>query len=124
MPAYHALPSWLKRRGYTTPATKTDTPFAQGHGEPPDRSFFSWLQDHPYNATEFNIFMGVHRTGIKTWMDQPEIHDSLSKANRMGSIEDGVVFVDVGGGLGQQCKVRRISSRFSDLFGVANYCRP
>ncbi|KAF2194084.1 S-adenosyl-L-methionine-dependent methyltransferase [Zopfia rhizophila CBS 207.26] len=115
MPAYHALPSWLNRRGYKTPTAKTDTPFAQGHGASPDQSFFSWLQVHPYNATEFNIFMGVHRTGMKTWLDQGKIHGSLCKAHEAGGDENGAMFVDVGGGIGQQCKALR--ARYPELKG-------
>ncbi|OCL08854.1 S-adenosyl-L-methionine-dependent methyltransferase [Glonium stellatum] len=115
MPAYHALPSWLKRREYKTPTAKNDTPFAQGHGALPETTFFSWLEQHPYNATEFNIFMGVHRTGVKTWLDHDEICHALHNTHEAEVKENEVAFVDVGGGIGQQCKALR--AKYPELKG-------
>lgn len=106
MPSYLALPSCLKRKGYKTPTEKTDTPFAQGHGAPPEQSFFSWLQSHPYNATEFHIFMSAHRTGVRTWLDKADLIATIAIAHDESGDENAAVFVDVGGGLGQQCEVR------------------
>jgi hypothetical protein len=143
MLAWHALPSWLKRHEYKSPTSSADTPFAQGQGAPPDQTFFAWLKERPWNANEFNLFMGVHRTGVETWLDRSEVLDLLfgdlgiherngaastkpsvqngtnlakaSNANGMASngmnsstgvdYPEQMVFVDVGGGIGQQCMV-------------------
>jgi hypothetical protein len=113
MPAWHALPSWLNRRDYKSPTATTNTPFSQGHGAPPEQSFFSWLKEHPWNANEFNLFMNVHRTGVKTWLDLREVVElfqwdlAMLYANFSPKNDPAkqYVFVDVGGGIGQQCKV-------------------
>ncbi|KAI9697134.1 MAG: hypothetical protein M1820_007950 [Bogoriella megaspora] len=102
--AYLALPSWLKRRGYTTPTEMTDAPFAQGHGAPPEQSFFAWLQAHPSMAMEFNIFMGAHRVGARTWLDKSELVALINEAHDASKDQDRAFFVDVGGGIGQQCE--------------------
>ncbi|KAF2278705.1 S-adenosyl-L-methionine-dependent methyltransferase [Westerdykella ornata] len=98
MPAWHALPSWLRRRGYTVPIMTTDTPFAQGHGVEPQQSFYDWLQERPWNANEFNLFMRVHRLGVQSWMD----------------LEERYAFVDVGGGIGLQSKA--LVQRYPNTF--------
>lgn len=49
--------------------------------------------------------MGVHRTGAQTWLDNPQIFLLLQNTENIPSDDDRVVFVDIGGGLGQQCKV-------------------
>ncbi|KAF2872423.1 S-adenosyl-L-methionine-dependent methyltransferase [Massariosphaeria phaeospora] len=119
MPGWHTLPSWLKRRGYKTPITKEDTPFAQGHGASPDQSFFGWLKEHPANAKEFNLFMGVHRTGEKTWLDQKELGDALlshgQDAPTNGNKDGNVAFVDIGGGIGHQCLA--LKEKYPELAG-------
>jgi hypothetical protein len=136
MPAWHALPSWLKRHNYTSPAVSTDTSFAQGQRAPPTKSFFAWLKERPWNSNEFHLFMNVHRTGVRTWLDAPEvlklIAEEVEKREAVDievgsprSASEGsdsevreVAFVDVGGGGGQQCMVCR-KSRDCSLIGVS-----
>lgn len=113
MPAWHALPSWLKRHGYKSPTISTDTSFSQGHRIPADKTFFQFLKENPWNANEFNLFMKVHRSWRETWLDRPEVRNIFPQgpSNQRHYYEENnieryqYVFVDVGGGIGQQCRV-------------------
>ncbi|KAI2466453.1 S-adenosyl-L-methionine-dependent methyltransferase [Annulohypoxylon bovei var. microspora] len=105
------LPAFLRRHAYNPPEDKSDTAFAQGNRVSPEEvTFFDWLKNRPENAKDFNIFMTSHRTGVKTWLDEPkvinEITDAFEKvtARKEGGKERGVSFVDIGGGIGHQCK--------------------
>ncbi|KAI1418395.1 S-adenosyl-L-methionine-dependent methyltransferase [Hypoxylon sp. FL1857] len=116
------LPAFLKRHAYNPPEDKSDTAFAQGNRVAPDEpTFFDWLKNRPENARSFNVFMTSHRTGVKTWLDRPEvikeITDAFKKvtAGKEGGEEKGVLFVDIGGGIGHQCKA--FKKRVPDLKG-------
>ncbi|KAI1394294.1 S-adenosyl-L-methionine-dependent methyltransferase [Hypoxylon trugodes] len=103
------LPAFLRRHGYNPPDTKSDTAFALGNRvSPEEATFFDWLKTRPENAKEFNVFMGSHRTGVKTWLDRPEviteITDAFKKVTAGKDERKGVSFVDIGGGIGHQCK--------------------
>lgn len=110
--AFLTLPAFLRRHNYNPPEDKSDTSFAQGNRVAPDEvTFFQWLKNRPENARDFNIFMTSHRTGVKTWFEQPkiikEIADAFEKvtSGKEGGKAKGVSFVDIGGGIGHQCKV-------------------
>ncbi|KAI1205172.1 S-adenosyl-L-methionine-dependent methyltransferase [Annulohypoxylon truncatum] len=105
------LPAFLRRHNYNPPEDKSDTAFAQGNRVTPDEvTFFQWLKNRPENAKTFNIFMTSHRPGAKTPFDNPEvikkITDAFEKvtARREGGKAKGVSLVDIGGGIGHQCK--------------------
>ncbi|KAI2625672.1 S-adenosyl-L-methionine-dependent methyltransferase [Hypoxylon sp. NC1633] len=105
------LPAFLRRHEYKPPNSKDDTAFAQGnHVSPEEKTFFDWLKTRPENAKHFNIFMGSHRTGVQTWLDRPIVIDEITDAfkkvteGKEGGEEKGVSFVDIGGGIGHQCK--------------------
>ncbi|KAL7623125.1 hypothetical protein AAE478_006806 [Parahypoxylon ruwenzoriense] len=108
--AFVALPAFLQRHAYHPPSTKTDTAFALGNGLSPETTIFEWLKTRPENARSFNVFMGAHRTGVRSWLDGPEviseITDAFKKvtAGKTEGQEKGVSFVDIGGGIGHQCK--------------------
>ncbi|KAI0197695.1 S-adenosyl-L-methionine-dependent methyltransferase [Astrocystis sublimbata] len=118
IPAYLALPGFLRANKYQLPPSNTDTPFARGHkveAEAPPTTFFKWLETHPANAQYFHEFMNVHRTGVRTWMDDEVIFDKIGKVLYGNDHPGADLFVDVGGGLGQQCKL--LKSRYPDLQG-------
>ncbi|KAI1370511.1 S-adenosyl-L-methionine-dependent methyltransferase [Hypoxylon crocopeplum] len=105
------LPAFLRRHAYNPPTTKDDTAFAQGnHVSPEEKTFFDWLKTRPDNARDFNVFMGSHRTGVRTWLDRTEVINEITDAfkkvttGKEGGEETGVSFVDIGGGIGHQCK--------------------
>ncbi|OTA70017.1 S-adenosyl-L-methionine-dependent methyltransferase [Hypoxylon sp. EC38] len=116
------LPDFLRRHGYKAPEDKSDTAFAQGNRVTPEEpTVFDWLKTRPENARNFNVFMTSHRTGTKTWLDRPEvikeITDAFKKvtAGKEGGEQKGVSFVDIGGGIGHQCKA--FKSQVPDLKG-------
>ncbi|KAG4223545.1 hypothetical protein PC116_g27989 [Phytophthora cactorum] len=107
------LPAFLRLHAYKPPYTKSDTAFALGNRvSPEEATFFDWLKSRPENARHFNVFMGSHRTGTKTWLDRQDVIDEITSAlkkvtaGKQGGEEKGVSFVDVGGGIGHQCKKR------------------
>lgn len=106
-----ALPAFLRQHAYNPPDTKSETAFALANRvRPEEATFFDWLKTRPENALHFNTFMTSHRTGTRTWLDRPEvineITDALDKVTA-GKDGEGVSFVDIGGGIGHQCKVIR-----------------
>ncbi|KAI0106537.1 S-adenosyl-L-methionine-dependent methyltransferase [Hypoxylon sp. NC0597] len=116
------LPDFLRRHDYKAPEDKSDTAFAQGNRVTPEEpTFFDWLKTRPENARNFNVFMTSHRMDVKTWLDRPElikeITDAFKKvtAGKEGGEEKGVSFVDIGGGIGHQCKA--FKKRVPDLKG-------
>ncbi|KAI1778631.1 S-adenosyl-L-methionine-dependent methyltransferase [Hypoxylon cercidicola] len=103
------LPAFLRRHNYHPPETEDDTAFAQANRvSAEEKTFFDWLKTRPENARDFNLFMGTHRTGVRTWLDRPdvveEIKSSFEKVTAGKGGEKGVSFVDIGGGIGHQCK--------------------
>ncbi|KAI1466156.1 S-adenosyl-L-methionine-dependent methyltransferase [Daldinia caldariorum] len=117
------LPAFLRVHAYKPPDAKNDTAFALGNRvSPEEATFFDWLKTRPENARHFNIFMGSHRTGTRTWLDRPEVINEISgalkkvTAGKEGGEEKGVSFVDIGGGIGHQCKA--FKKRAPDLKGT------
>ncbi|KAI1643535.1 S-adenosyl-L-methionine-dependent methyltransferase [Daldinia loculata] len=105
------LPAFLRLHAYNPPDAKSETAFALGNRvSPEEATFFDWLKTRPENARNFNVFMGSHRTGVRTWLDRPEIINEITDAfkkvtaRKEGGEEKGVSFVDIGGGIGHQCK--------------------
>ncbi|KAI1174692.1 S-adenosyl-L-methionine-dependent methyltransferase [Nemania sp. FL0916] len=114
LPAYVALPEFLRKNRYQLPVSKTDTSFALGHGSDPT-TFFDWLQTHPMNARYFHEFMAVHRTGDHTWLDDKKAAATVIDHFQKQDSSDAILFVDIGGGLGHQCKL--LQSRYPQLQG-------
>ncbi|KAI0903949.1 S-adenosyl-L-methionine-dependent methyltransferase [Ustulina deusta] len=114
LPAYLALPEFLRAKNYQVPISNTDTPFVRGHRAEPT-TFFNWLQFHPANAGYFHEFMNVHRTGVRTWLDDKTATGMVIDVLREKDHPEAILFVDVGGGMGQQCKL--LKSRYPDLLG-------
>ncbi|KAH7309201.1 hypothetical protein B0I35DRAFT_482927 [Stachybotrys elegans] len=119
MPAYLALPQYLRDHNYQLPLDKADTPLALGHGLAPGETFFDFVRSNPKNAAYFNKFMKVHRTGVQTWLDKPEIMNKILQNSIRGNLASHdvpkFIFVDVGGGMGQQCKA--LLARYPTLSG-------
>lgn len=113
LPAYLALPHFLRAHRYQPSATITDTAFALGH-RADAVTFFDWLQSNPVNAQYFHEFMSIHRTGVRTWSDEKDAAVAILEVLREQDHPEANLFVDVGGGMGQQCKVS--CTKFHGLF--------
>jgi hypothetical protein len=70
---------------------------------------------HTENLQTFMLWMGAHRLREKEWLDVFPFRDVIHSDYDAG---DTPVFVDVGGGIGHQCKVR-----YSENFDPANGSR-
>ncbi|KAI2606353.1 S-adenosyl-L-methionine-dependent methyltransferase [Hypoxylon fragiforme] len=108
-----AIPEYLRRHAFNPPEAHEDTPFGIGNREGSEEpTFYEWLAKRPQNARDFNVYMEYHRTGVRTWLDRPEIiseiKDALEKITEGKKGEEkSVAFVDIGGGIGHQCKALR-----------------
>jgi len=112
IPAYLALPEFLRLNKYRPSTSRLETAFTLGHNVTEPTTFFDWLKHHPKNSQYFHDFMGAHRTGVRTWLDEKAATDLVDVLRAAQDRSGAVFFVDVGGGLGQQCKVS-----YHDHFG-------
>ncbi|KAI5917917.1 S-adenosyl-L-methionine-dependent methyltransferase [Camillea tinctor] len=130
VPAYAALPAFLRQHNYRPLGSNgddTDTAFALGQGVAGERiTFFDWLHTRPENARSFNVFMSTHRTVTCNWLERTDVMEAVVEAyvkigaRELGEKEEGnkserVMFVDVGGGVGQQCNV--LKKQWPNLMG-------
>lgn len=90
LPAFNALNYSLSHPG------DTRTAFEIGHNSPTD--FYTWLETHPVQGAAFHRFMEAQFASLPTWLDVVDF--SAEFANSTTS--ESPVFVDVGGGNGQQ----------------------
>ncbi|KAI1387563.1 putative O-methyltransferase [Hypoxylon trugodes] len=98
-PSFRHLPEYLKSINYTLPTQLTDGPFQAAHKT--QLPFFAWLDQNPPYLEKFNNYMGAYRAGKPSWVDPGfyPVNERLAEGFD-GSAGDGVLLVDVGGGLG------------------------
>ena len=95
-----ALPGYLRRHNYRSPSNITDTAFTDANPSAPH--IFEWMGKNTENLRTFMLWMGAHRLRDKEWLDVFPFHDVVCSGFETGNTP---VFVDVGGGIGHQCKV-------------------
>lgn len=91
LPSTYSLNSFLKR------PRSGRTAFQEGHKT--DDDLYTWLASRPMHQKSFHRFMEFQFASLPTWLDGIDFERELGKD--LG--ENGVAFVDVGGGAGQQC---------------------
>ncbi|KAI0599795.1 S-adenosyl-L-methionine-dependent methyltransferase [Biscogniauxia sp. FL1348] len=96
MPCLQETPKFLADTQYANPSDVLHSPFQLAHKT--DKPSYVWAMEQPELMADFNLWMTEQHQGQKTWLD---VFDFVGHVN--GSSVDTVVFVDVGGGLGQQC---------------------
>ncbi|KAI1208147.1 putative O-methyltransferase [Annulohypoxylon truncatum] len=98
-PSFRGLPEYLKKIKYALPTMLTDGPFQAAHKT--ELPFFAWLDQNPPYLEAFNSYMAAYRAGKPSWVDPGfyPISERLIEGFDAGS-GDGVILVDVGGGLG------------------------
>ncbi|PWY91774.1 S-adenosyl-L-methionine-dependent methyltransferase [Aspergillus sclerotioniger CBS 115572] len=107
-PSIQELLAWLKENGYPDIQDNVKTPFQRVmHTELPA---FLWLQQQPENLAFFNKHMKANRFGMPTFLD---VFPTLEKTTGLSA--DRALFVDVGGGFGQQ--VISFRDKYSQLEG-------
>ena len=72
---------------------------------------FTWIVKHPINFSSFNKWMTASREGQKIWLDVFPFEQELCRDLN----PDTPLFVDIGGGIGTQC--RNLRTRFPDIKG-------
>ncbi|KAM3552003.1 hypothetical protein MY1884_007425 [Beauveria asiatica] len=105
LPAFAALNTVL-----SSPSEKLNA-FEVGQHSTVD--FYTWLETHPTQQGAFHRFMEAQFATLPTWLDAVDFASELGGAD-LGSAEH-VVFVDVGGGNGQQ--IAALKEKFPGLKG-------
>lgn len=62
--------------------------------------FYGWLDSHPVEKSAFHHFMEDQFSGLPSWLDAVDFEYEFG----VGLRNRDVAFVDVGGGIGQQCE--------------------
>ncbi|PYH30554.1 O-methyltransferase [Aspergillus neoniger CBS 115656] len=94
-PSIQDLPAFLKENGYPDIQDNVKTPFQRVMNT--ELPAFLWLQEHPENLAFFNEHMQANRFGMPTFLDVFPAPDKASETSA-----DRALFVDIGGGFGQQ----------------------
>ncbi|KAI1824032.1 S-adenosyl-L-methionine-dependent methyltransferase [Xylaria intraflava] len=101
VPAYNALPGFLRETGYADLADGANSPWFTGHQtkDPP----FEWLPKHPELLDGFMGWMSSHHDGLPTIFDEIDFAKEIAQ----GADPSTPVFVDMGGAMGHQCILLR-----------------
>ena len=70
------------------------------------------MHNHPQLLTDFNTFMRTQREGRANWLDYFPLDKDFSAYD---GGEDGVMFVDIGGGLGHE--IKEVRQRYNSAPG-------
>ncbi|GLA91908.1 hypothetical protein AtubIFM57143_006561 [Aspergillus tubingensis] len=107
-PSIQDLPAFLKENRYPDIQDNVKTPFQRVMNT--ELPAFLWLQEHPENLAFFNEHMQANRFGMPTFLDVFPAPDKASETSA-----DRALFVDIGGGFGQQAISFR--EKYSQLEG-------
>lgn len=80
-------------------------------GQNTDQDYYAWLEEHPVEKEAFHHYMKSHLIGLPIWLDVLDFQKEFGT----GASKDDVLFVDVGGSIGQQCEA--LKKRYPDLPG-------
>ncbi|KAL9086805.1 MAG: hypothetical protein Q9165_006952 [Trypethelium subeluteriae] len=106
-PVLQQLPKFLMETNYQDITDGSKTAFQLAfHTELP---VFTWLANQPELFAHAQEYMKFQRAGTANWMSVFPFEQEL------GDWRDKPVFVDIGGGLGQQCMA--LKSKFPNLTG-------
>jgi hypothetical protein len=87
----------------------TRTAFEIGHKS--DVGFYEWMETHPIQAKAFIGFMQAQFISLPSWLSVLDFESEISKDADPATF----IFVDVGGGTGQQCQA--LCDKFPNLKG-------
>lgn len=97
MPCWQALPDFLSETKYQNPTDPAHCAFQKGQRT--DLLPFQWALSVPSRFNNFNLWMFANREGQNTFLDVYPFEKELSH----GLKPETPLFVDIGGGIGQQC---------------------
>ncbi|KAI0899293.1 putative O-methyltransferase [Annulohypoxylon nitens] len=112
-PSFRGLPNYLKSIDYALPTKLTDGPFQAAHKT--QLPFFAWLDQNPPYLEKFNNYMAAYRAGKPSWVDPGFYPISERLVEGFDASNDGVMLVDVGGGLGHD--LRELKEKHPSLPG-------
>jgi demethylsterigmatocystin 6-O-methyltransferase len=107
-PSFQAVPEFLAEKKYQNPTQLTDAPFQKAWKT--DEPLWTWLHKRPKETAIFNRFMYAQRSSMNNCFSFLPIDKECENWPT-----DRPVFVDIGGGTGQQCAA--IKEKFPDLPG-------
>ncbi|KAK4494655.1 hypothetical protein PRZ48_014011 [Zasmidium cellare] len=96
MRAYSALPWFLRKNGYKSPASLRECCWQEVYEG--DGTIWEWMKEYPEMGRYFNDYMAAARPYTSSALGEEFPFGRLFE----GSKKDDVVFVDVGGGHGHQ----------------------
>lgn len=94
-PSIQKLPEILKETHYQDPQDSANTALQKAFNT--DQPAFIWLQTEPEKMRFFQEYLTTNRAGMPTFLD---VYPILEKAT--GLSPERALFVDIGGGFGQQ----------------------
>lgn len=108
-----SLSSWLKENDYQEPGSSDDLvgPFQYGHGT--ELNMFQWFRANKPADEQFNYHMAGYSHGRPNWFDE-EVYPVRERLVK-GFDGEGVLLVDIAGGLGQDTEA--FAKRFPDVGG-------
>ncbi|MCJ1402815.1 hypothetical protein MMC11_006036 [Xylographa trunciseda] len=92
------LPEFLRNTNYKNPSDSLHCAFQLAHNT--DLHTFKWALTQPEKFANFNKWMTAARAGEKNWLDDFPFEAEVAQNVRL----EEVLFVDVGGGIGTQCR--------------------
>ncbi|KAJ0120808.1 O-methyltransferase [Diaporthe amygdali] len=99
LPAFTALPQFLRDNGYKNPTNPDHLAWHAGHKT--ELNAFPWLLSHPRQMEVFMQAMATLRDGMPNWFDIVDFREEVLHGH---DTEPAIpLFVDVGGAMGQQC---------------------
>ncbi|KAL2048481.1 hypothetical protein N7G274_000393 [Stereocaulon virgatum] len=109
MPCWQALPKFLADTKYQNPTDPAHCAFQEGHNT--EQMAFQWALSVPSRFDNFNLWMAATHEGQNTFLDVYPFEKELCH----GLKPETPLFVDVGGGIGQQCLA--LKQKFPHLSG-------
>ena len=103
------MPEFLAETEYQNPVDRTHTPFHKAHGT--DLAPFLWLQNKPDYLRNFAAWISVGREAQNSFLDAFPFEREIA----LDSNPETVLFVDVGGNIGNQCVA--LKKKFPNLQG-------
>lgn len=104
-PACQAMPAFLRSTKFADPDSTTDCPFQLAHKT--SKSAFEYMPELPVVSQDaFNTYMSVRTINMKSWLSVYPFAEETADCS-----SNDVLFVDVGGGIGHQCKDLREKHR-------------
>jgi hypothetical protein len=110
-PNLDALPRFLSINGYDNPSDSTNLPFHLAHNT--KQSPWEWGSQRPDVARAFALHMSGYHIGRPNWLD-PNLYP-FEQRILQGADDNHVLFLDVGGGMGDD--IANLRARLGNSIG-------